>query len=171
MNDRLAVALIEAWLRIGQILSRHHDAFLDQEGLVVLGLRALEQLRFRGNTSLRGLIGRNRLIDQPEGQLGGLAEQLLQPRGILQARHLHQNAVDALALDRRLDRAELVDAPLDDLDRLLDRLADALDDRRRGRRQPEEATADVGDLDGALAGSAEHAAERLRQIAQLAERK
>ena len=38
----------------------------------------------------------------------------------------------------RLDRAELVDAPLDDLDRLLDRLADALDDRRLGRRQPDQ---------------------------------
>ena len=39
-------------------------------------------------------------------------------------------AVAALALDDRLGGAELVDAPLDDLDRLLDRLADALGDRR-----------------------------------------
>ena len=37
-------------------------------------------------------------------ELGGLAEQLLQPRRVPQARHLHQDAVGALALDRRLDR-------------------------------------------------------------------
>ena len=68
-------------------------------------------------------------VDHAEFELGGLAEQFLQPGRVLQARHLHQNAVGALALDQRLDGAELVDAALDDLDRLLDRLADALDDR------------------------------------------
>ena len=62
---------------------------------------------------------------------------------ILQARHLHQDAVDALPLDHRLDGAELVDAALDDLDRLLDRLADALDDRGLGQRQPDQPAAGI----------------------------
>ena len=66
---------------------------------------------------------------------------------VLQARHLHQDAVDALALDRRLDGAEFVDAALDDLDRLLDRLADALDDGGLGQRQPDQAVAGIADVD------------------------
>ena len=60
-------------------------------------------------------------------------------RRILQARHLDQDAVGALALDQRLDRAELVDAALDDLDRLFDRLPDAFGDgglRHRETDQP-----------------------------------
>ncbi len=77
---------------------------------------------------------------------------LLQPGRILQARHLHQNAVDALPLDQRLDGAELVDAALDDLDRLLHRLADALEDGRLGRRQPYKSTV-LGDFEAALAGA------------------
>ena len=44
----------------------------------------------------------------------------------------------ALALDQRLDGAELVDAALDDLDRLLDRLPDPLDDRRLGDGEPDQ---------------------------------
>ena len=70
----------------------------------------------------------------------------------------------------RLDGAELVDAPLDDLDRLLDRLADALDDGGLGRREPDHAVAGVDHVDRALAGGAQDAAERLRQFAQLGER-
>src|SRR5262249_61299884 len=73
---------------------------------------------------------RHRDIDHPEIELGGLAQQFLQPGGILQSRDLHQNAVSALALDQRFNRAELVDAPLNDLNRLLDRLANPLEDSR-----------------------------------------
>ena len=84
---------------------------------------------------LLGLVRRHRQIDHAEIELGGLAQNLLEPRRILQARHLHQNAVGAFALDARLDEAKLVDAPLHDLDRLIDRLAHALGERRIGRRQ------------------------------------
>jgi hypothetical protein len=65
-------------------------------------------------------------------------------------------------LDRGLDSAELVDAALDDLDRLLDRLTDALDDRRLGRGQPDHAVADIDNVQRALSGGAEESAERLR---------
>ena len=70
------------------------------------------------------------MIDHAEIELRGLAQKFLEARRILQARHLHQDAVDAFALDRRLDQAELVDAPLDDLDRLIDRLANPFGDSR-----------------------------------------
>ena len=80
---------------------------------------------------LRRLLRRHRLVDHAEVELGGLAQISLQPRRILQTGHLHENALDAFALDGRLDQAELVDAALDDLDRLIDRLADALGDGRR----------------------------------------
>ena len=45
--------------------------------------------------------------------LRGLAENVLQALRILQAGHLHEDAVGALALDDRLGRAELVDAAAD----------------------------------------------------------
>ena len=92
---------------------------------------AVENFRIRRRMRRQRLLRRHRQVDHAEIELRGLAENLLQPRRVLQARHLHQNAVGALALDRRLDQAELVDAALDDLDRLIDGLADALGDRRR----------------------------------------
>ena len=52
----------------------------------------------------------------------------------------------ALARDQRLDRAELVDAPLDDLDRLVDRLAHPLHDRRFGHGEPDQ-IAVIADID------------------------
>ncbi len=89
---------------------------------------------------------------------------------ILQARHLHQNAVQPLALDQRLDGAEFVDAALDDLDRLFDRLPDAVGNRRLRHGEPDQPAAGVGDFEAALAAGAEQTAERLRQLAQLGQR-
>ena len=161
-DDRLAIALIEARLRVGEILARHQHPLLDQVRRLSFGLRAGQNFGFRRHpAALLRLVGRHRLVDHAERQLGGLAEQFLEPRGILQARHLNQHAVDALALDRRLDGAKLVDAALDDLDRLLDRLADALDQRRLGGRKPDQAAAGIDDVDGALSGGAEQPSERL----------
>ena len=73
------------------------------------------------------LIRRHGAVHHAEFHLGGLAEDFLQMGRVLQTRHLHQDAIVALALDQRLDGAELVDAALDDLDRLLDGLAEAID--------------------------------------------
>ena len=66
-------------------------------------------------------------------------------------------------------RPEFVDAPFDDLDRLIDRLADTLDDRRVRRGQRNEAAV-LGNVDAALSRRAEDAGQRLRQLAQLADR-
>ena len=87
-----------------------------------------------GGRPLMRLLHRHRLVDHLEGQLGGLAENVLQPLRVLQARHLDQDAVVALALDDRFGRAELVDAAADDLDRLRDRRADAIVDAGVGER-------------------------------------
>ena len=46
-------------------------------------------------------VGIGGLIHQLEGHLGGLAQDGLELGGVLQARHLHQDAVVALALDGR----------------------------------------------------------------------
>ena len=63
-----------------------------------------------------------RLVDQLERHLRGLAERVLQMLRIFQARHLDQDAVVALTLDGRLARAQRVDAPAHDFDRLIDDL-------------------------------------------------
>ncbi len=96
-----------------------------------------------------------------------LPRSSLQLGRVLQARHLHQDTVGALPLDHRLDRAELVDAALDDLDRLFDGLADALGNGRLRHRQADQPAAGIADLKAALAAGAEQTAERLRQLAQL----
>ena len=71
-----------------------------------------------------------RLCQQAELELAGLAEKLLEPLRVLQARHLDEDAVGALALDARLGRAGGVDAAADDLDGLVDGAANALVDAR-----------------------------------------
>src|SRR5262249_22995715 len=63
-----------------------------------------------------------------------------------------------------------VDAPLNDGNRLLDHLADTLDTGRLRHSQSNETVAGIGNVQRALAAAGEHAAERLRQVAQLAQR-
>ena len=130
----------------------------------------LEDFRIRRRPVLDCLVGAHGDIDQPERELGGLADDVLEMRRILQSRHLDQNTVDAFALNARLDRAELVHPALHDLDRLVDRLADALGDRRRGQREADQAAAEIGDIDRALAAAAEHATDRLGKFPQLRQR-
>ena len=89
---------------------------------------------------------------------------------ILQARYLYEDAIIALPLDQRLDGAELVDALLDDLDRLLDGLAEAIVHRGLRDGQSDQAVAGVGHIEIALRGAAEQPAERLRQVAKFRQR-
>ena len=116
------------------------------------------------------LIRRHGAVDHAEFHLGGLAQDGFELGRVLQARHLHQDAIGALPLNQRLDGAELVDAALDDLDRLLDGLADAIGDRGLRHAKPDQPAAGVGNFERALAVGAKQAAERLRQLTQLAER-
>ena len=91
----------------------------------------------------------------------------MQTLRVAEAGHLDQDPIHALALDHRLDGAEFVDPARHDLDRLIDRLANALEDRRLGPGEAHEAVAGTDDVDAALAGGAEQAAERLREFSQL----
>src|SRR6266446_7145837 len=73
-------------------------------------------------------------------------------------------------LDYRFNGAELVDAPLDDLNRLFDGLPYPFSDRGLRNGDPDQPAAGVTDLNAALAAGAEQASERLRQLAQLCQR-
>ncbi len=119
--------------------------------IFLAGLLAVDNFRVLRRMARLRLLGRHRQIDHAEVELGRLAEDILEPRRVLQARHLHQDTVEALALDARLDEAELVDAALDDFDGLIDGLADALGHRRIGRRQRDQAVGFIN-VDVALPG-------------------
>src|SRR5207248_10618137 len=99
-----------------------------------------------------------------------LAEQLLQPHRILKTWNLHENAIGSLALDRGLHRAQLIDSPLDDLNRLIDRLTDAFVERWLADGETDQPAPEISDLHAALARAAENPAERLREFAQFCHR-
>ena len=98
VHDRLAGPLVEAGLGVGQILALHHDALLDRQGAGLVCLVVGQGLDV-------GRVGAG-VGDEPEFELGRRAEDVLQPLGILQARHFHEDAVVADPLDVGLARAE-----------------------------------------------------------------
>ena len=120
IDDRLVGALVEGRLRVGEIAALDDDAALDRHALAV---RVLATAAGRRRP-------RPARASMPELELGGPAEDILQALRVLQAGHLDEDAVGALALDVRLGRAERVDAPAQHLDRLVDRPADPLVDAR-----------------------------------------
>ncbi len=168
-HDRFAGALVKARLGVGQLVAGHQHALLDEIGRFGFA-GAVENLRILGGAALLRLLRRHRGVDHAEFELGGLADDVEQPLRIAEPRHLHQNTVGALALDRRFDQAELVDALFDDRQSLVDGAADAFGDGDVGNRQPDQAVARIGHIDRALSGTAQNAAERRRQFAQLGER-
>ena len=88
---------------------------------------------------------------------------------VLQARHLDQDAVEALALDVRLGGAERVDAAAQHFHRLLDGAADALVRAGLGDIELNQPIGIFGDLDRLVAGRPEGAesTDRLGELAQL----
>ena len=115
-DHRLAV--LEGLLRIDQPLAGDPDALLHQiVALLLLGVGSLEPAGAgRGAFRGRGVA----LVQQVEGELGGLRQQRLDGVGIIDARQLHDDAVGALALDGGLAQAELVQPNAQDFQRLLD---------------------------------------------------
>src|SRR5208282_4460668 len=164
-DDGFAGALVEARLGVDEVGAGDQHAFLDE---IFLPALAVEKFRVRRRVRLRRLLRRHRRVDHAEIEFRRLAQNLLQPRRILETRHLHENAVDAFALDGRLHEAKLVHTPLDDLDRLIDGLADSLGERRV-RRSKRDETAAFRDIDTALSRYAEDSGQWLRQLAQLGE--
>ena len=124
-DDRLVV--LEGGLRVDQRVAADHHPLAhdigggpDLRGPPLLGRQDLVAGR---QPAAARVLERDAGVDQLEGQLGGAPEQRLDVLGIVDAGQLDQDAVRALALDRRLLGPGLVDAAADDLDRLIDRLA------------------------------------------------
>ena len=150
VHDRLAGALVEARLGVGQFVARHQHLLLNQDRRLGIALAFVKHFGIRRRPARQRVLRRHRTVDHAEFEFRGLADDLEQPLRIAEARHLHQHAVDALTLDRRFDEAELVDALLDDRHRLLDHLTDALGHRGFGHGEPDQPVARVRDIDRAL---------------------
>ena len=169
VDDRLVVAAIVARLGVGKILAGQQFAFVDQilDVLVALTLAFVggEQLVAGRDTGVRRLLSRHGRMQQVEGQLGGLAEQLLDLGRVLDARSLHEDAVGALALDRVFLDAAGIETVSDDLDGRRDGLSSAFVETRLGRRDRDPARAVGLDVEIVVA-RAERPANHLRDGAQ-----
>ena len=102
-----------------------------------------------------------RIGDEAEFELGGRAEQILDLGGVLQARHLDQDAVGALLLDVGLLGAGAVEAAVEHLDRLADRVADLVGRRRLGELELDRAVAVVGNVERVAGRAGQRAADAL----------
>ena len=130
-GDHGLAVLVVSGLGVVQILAPHHGTALDHVAHALLVGRGQDDMAGRRPARV-GVGGR---IHEVEGQLRGLAEDVLDPIRILDARDLDQDPVGALALDRGFGQPGLVHAQPDDLD---DLAHDA---------GPELAQALLGDLD------------------------
>ena len=111
LNLKLTIGSLVRWSKPGCASVRSSPVTIDRAfrsrkaGRPSFG-GAVEQLRFGRHAALLRLVGTDRAVDHAEGQLGGRPDQREDALRIVDARHLHQDAVDALALDQRLDRAD-----------------------------------------------------------------
>ena len=152
-DDRLLGARVKRRLCIDEVAAGHDDALLDQVGPAALLPWCRKESRTPAAAARRAP-ARATCSGPPSGTsslavVSKIAEQALR---VAEPGHLDQNPVYALALDHRLDGAELIDAPCHDLDRLIDCLADALKNRCLGPGETHEAIADIVDFHRALAG-------------------
>ena len=113
-NQRLLGALVKAGTRIDQPVAVKRDAVLDRICGSGLGIG---QQRNTRRQAVAGIDIRNHV----KGHLCGAAEQLPQPRRILQPGQLDEHAVASDALDGRLRHANLIDALAHDFKALLER--------------------------------------------------
>ena len=177
-HHRLAGALIEAGLRVDQVLATDQDRALKHIGDLRRPLRraarrtAIDQLvADRDLFGLGDLRRVDRGVDQLELELAGLADQLLQPLDVLDAGHLHEHAVTSLALDAGLGRAERIDAPPDGLDRGLNGGAHAVRQPGVGDDQRNVIVTLAGHVQVVAGEAREHVAtDRLGELAQFLER-
>ena len=118
VDDRLVGAAVEGGLGVDEIAALDDDAALDRHALAAL----------RPATAACRRRPRPAAPSRRNSSFAVSPRMLLEALRVLQARHLDEDAVGALALDVRLGRAERVDAAADDLDGLVDGAADALVD-------------------------------------------
>ena len=155
IHDGLIGARIESGLRIDKVGPIHDDLLFDRE-------RAARLLR----RELLDVARRCPLVrDEAKFEMGRLAEEILQLLRILQSRHLDEDAVIPLALDVRLCRTERVDAPSDDLDRLIDRAPHLVRDAGIRDGQADEAAIALRHVERARAAET-RIADRLAEIAE-----
>ena len=107
-DHRLAGLGVEGRRGPDQHVAGDEHAALHQHALGLGRVFAGQALVFRRGV-LGGVGGAGGLVQQLEGQLGGLADHLLQPLRVALARGLDHDAVQALADDGRFAGAELVD--------------------------------------------------------------
>ena len=87
-DDRLAV-LVEALLGVDQLVARHHHPALDRDRAGAVGHR--QHLAPGRRAALRDLVRVGGQVDQLELEPRGLADQVLQRLGILDARDLDED--------------------------------------------------------------------------------
>ena len=109
---------------------------------------------------------RRAFIDELEFELGGLAQQALERLRIVEAGNLHDDAVLALADDRRLARAQGVDTLAHDFNGRVHGIGDRLIETFTGRRQHETAAVLDADVPVALAGEASAGRQRQDLVAR-----
>ena len=130
-----APVLVEALLGVDQLVARDHHAALDRDGRRPRPSAAPGCPAGRGPAQLARVGGE---VDQLEFEPRGLADQMLQRLGILDARNLDEDAVAALVDDRDFLGPVRIDAAADDVardgHRILQRLRGAA--RRRGQDDP-----------------------------------
>ena len=156
-HHRLLRLLVEGRLRVGEVAAVGHDPALDRHprAVLVLGGQEID-------------IARGRVGQHAEFELGGLAELLFEELRILQAGHLHEDAVGALLLDRGLLGAAEIDAAADDLDGLGHGPAGPVGEARLCEGELDQSVLLVGDLHRLPAGLADEGVrDRLRQLAEL----
>ena len=166
-HDRLVSALIEARLRVDEVLAAHQH-LLPNHVRDWRGVLGVEQLIVEGNLlGLHHLLRIGARIHHPEFELAGLADELLQPLDVADAGNLHEHAVAALALDARLGGAEGVDAAADGLDRGLNGRVHALGQAGVGHLEQDAVVAILADIEIVGPREAERPANRLGQLAQV----
>jgi hypothetical protein len=103
VHGRLVVARVEARLRVVDPVAGQHDLALDQHRrAVALGVEVAAERHL----ARRRLLERARLlVDHPDLERRGAAEDVLRARRVLHAGQLHDDALGALLLDDRLGDA------------------------------------------------------------------
>ena len=169
-DDRLAGALVEARLRVGEIAARHQDLLLDDIGLL-RRLRAQQQVGIRRHVAARA-------PDRPTPMLSTMRKSSLavlpsssfsrvgscRPGTWTRMRSTPWRWISGSTVPSSLTRRSTIWIDCSTDCRIRSVIAAC------GHGQPDQPAAGVGDLEAALAAGAHQAAERLRQLAQLGQR-
>jgi hypothetical protein len=116
-DDRLLGLLVEARLGVDEAFAAKRDLLLDEFAATVgAGQDHVARRGALGFGRRRG----HRRMHQVKGQTRRTRDDVLEPRRVVEPRHLDQYAIRALPLDQGLGGAKLVDALADDFDRLAD---------------------------------------------------